>query len=738
MSNTFKKAFGISSSDQGHILTILRDKVYSDKVAAVVREYSTNAQDANTAAKSTRPIEITLPIRPRTSSFKIRDFGAGLTRQEIEEIYVKYGKSTRRGDATTTGQLGLGCKAAFAYQDEFFVTSINGGTKSKYRAYIDPSNHGMIELISEAKTKSPSGVEIEVAVRYDDNSAFAENVKTLLRFFEPLPKLLNGPGNLFNDEYHLIGATTSGRMWKFPKGYTTYRETSIAIMGGVPYPIDRQHIRATNGVTRNQLDVLAYKCRIWFGPDELDFAASREHLEYTAKTVNNIAAAARDVYASIKKVVETSVESEPTLIEAFRRYHELYRLSDIVASSSVITPVWGGTTPIGRHILSHSHIIAAALSSNNDIKLYECSVNRGSSRTAVEQFRRSTVYQIPIWDKDSSRYVAEADVSSRWIIRAEKLHASLVTKEHPNPKLYIIKGPTPDITSKVVAHFNLESLPVKKLSDVDLSKVSRKKRTASPKYTKDAFVLDTTTADKYPASAYFKPAIIDLLHGTGIYFAIDRFQVKFGNFWMGPGQVKSKMDIIEECVGSRPPIYGIRIDTANKHVGPGWMTFEEALKKTVKTTLKDNPGLGTEVARRTLSSSVSHDLIEVVNEAQNILDNKSPFIVATKAIVDLDKESAESKKAREAHPILFNFLNSAIQYPTNRYNRYGQVDDDWVKDELDIPNTTNMDKKLGKIYPLLSQLDVFSGQSFLYSRVDGGVQNLDHILLYMKAVDATL
>ena len=42
--------FSISSQDAPHIMRILRDTLYSDKILAVLREYSSNAWDAHAMA----------------------------------------------------------------------------------------------------------------------------------------------------------------------------------------------------------------------------------------------------------------------------------------------------------------------------------------------------------------------------------------------------------------------------------------------------------------------------------------------------------------------------------------------------------------------------------------------------------------------------------------------------------------------------------------------------------------
>ena len=53
--------FGIEESDLSHIMGILRSQIYSDKLLAVIREYSTNAADANIEAGNSNPIDVQLP-----------------------------------------------------------------------------------------------------------------------------------------------------------------------------------------------------------------------------------------------------------------------------------------------------------------------------------------------------------------------------------------------------------------------------------------------------------------------------------------------------------------------------------------------------------------------------------------------------------------------------------------------------------------------------------------------------
>ena len=76
--------FNIKDSNVAHIFGILRNKLYSDKPLAIIREYCTNAFDAHIEAGiPERPIEVSFPTAFK-NTLTIRDFGKGLS--EYDEI----------------------------------------------------------------------------------------------------------------------------------------------------------------------------------------------------------------------------------------------------------------------------------------------------------------------------------------------------------------------------------------------------------------------------------------------------------------------------------------------------------------------------------------------------------------------------------------------------------------------------------------------------------------------------
>jgi len=64
-------------------MTILRDTLYSDKILAVLREYSANAWDAQREiGRGSEPIEVTLPTL-QDPTLRIKDKGPGLSKESI-------------------------------------------------------------------------------------------------------------------------------------------------------------------------------------------------------------------------------------------------------------------------------------------------------------------------------------------------------------------------------------------------------------------------------------------------------------------------------------------------------------------------------------------------------------------------------------------------------------------------------------------------------------------------------
>jgi len=306
-SDDFKSfQFGIKESGLSHIFNVLRNQLYSDKVLAVIREYSCNAVDAHVEiGKADVPIKVTLPTQ-MTPEFKVRDYGRGLTETEIAEIYAMYGESTKRGSNEQIGQLGLGCKSAFAYGDNFVINSFMDGTKTTYNAFIDPSDIGQISVMGSEKTDEESGVEIVIPVKSDDFSEFYDKAVNLFKHFKVVPNVRGANRDDLKRQLEKSKVIIKKDNWRLVEG------DSHAIMGNISYPLDSNALNL--GWQDERADLLSSGVEIDFGIGDLEISASREALQYTDRTKK-----------AILKVLEGILKALPdTLGEKFKECETLW------------------------------------------------------------------------------------------------------------------------------------------------------------------------------------------------------------------------------------------------------------------------------------------------------------------------------------------------------------------------------------------------------------------------------
>jgi hypothetical protein len=272
--------FGISLKDSSFIMSILRDQIYSDKIMAVLREYSANAWDANRmVGKADRPIKVTIPTSMEPT-LSIRDYGPGLSVDEVLTVYTQYGASTKRDSDVAVGMLGIGSKSGFAYSDTFTVTSWYGGKKCIYVAALDTTNTGVINLIHEEDSDEESGIEVSIAVRSSDVLEFHNKARVLFKYFEPRPEI----------NIELPPPPTEAA--KLKNGFITDEALGggglhqwVAVMGCVPYRINLDQVRAFN----NQgVGIAEYFVKVSgalnFNIGDVQISASREELKYSDGT----------------------------------------------------------------------------------------------------------------------------------------------------------------------------------------------------------------------------------------------------------------------------------------------------------------------------------------------------------------------------------------------------------------------------------------------------------------------
>lgn len=285
---------------------VLSDTIYKDKIGSIVRELGCNAFDAHVdSGNGDKPFEIHLPdaFEP---FFSIRDFGLGISPEDIKTVYTRYFASTKEQSNDVVGAFGLGSKTPFAYTDAFTVISIHKGIRTMYNAH---KSNGLPSIVAFGKpepTDEPDGLEVRVSVEAMDYKAFASAVKRQLKFFPVKPTITNG--DITWDSYTPV-LEVDGFVYysvdDFRRPMYGHSSDNVLIglfikQGPVAYPIDfdaLNQVLESKGITRTSFyEYFQRSDHRYSGKGiiidmpigTVEVTASREGISYKDATVVNI------------------------------------------------------------------------------------------------------------------------------------------------------------------------------------------------------------------------------------------------------------------------------------------------------------------------------------------------------------------------------------------------------------------------------------------------------------------
>tara|TARA_Y100000361_G_scaffold32310_1_gene27014 strand:+ start:585 stop:2855 length:2271 start_codon:yes stop_codon:yes gene_type:complete len=320
----------IDAEDMRYVASLLRNN-YSNTRLAVVREISANALDANLEAKSDRKIEVKLPTS-MNPTFAVRDFGGGLSEEDVFGLYSKYGKSTKRDSNNYIGAFGIGKFAPLSYGDNFTCVSYHGGVKASYNVFVNEDDDTKIVQLHKEPSNEPSGLSIEVAVSEDDINEFKSVVQNFFKFFsdEEMPKFLGVEDNFIEKEEKILESKNDE--WFILQSEQNYysRHEAHVIMGRVAYPLDRHAINVdnflednqrnnqTSNIVNNMLSMDGFYLRVPLGSVKLHH--SRESLEYNKATQQKIVESLLRAVEEIQEIAKEKLADSEDLWEAKRNY----------------------------------------------------------------------------------------------------------------------------------------------------------------------------------------------------------------------------------------------------------------------------------------------------------------------------------------------------------------------------------------------------------------------------------
>lgn len=327
------RKFQVSVDSQ--LFMVLSAQIYSDRIMAPIRELCCNAYDSHVAAGTDRKIDVCVPTSSN-AIFSVRDYGVGLSKDDVFNLYSSYGKSTKRDSNDQIGCLGLGSKSPLAYTESYSVISFFDGMRYEYIVQLK-NGEPYCDLIQESETDEPNGLLVSFFVKSQDVSAF--NVKAA-KFFRTFHDCVNFTGlNLSSSFRYLnrkydVAVPASDRRASSYVSYSRDAEGTFVVMGGVAYafnvgsmPSDPQ-LRQSWVAARDWLRKFE-EIYVYVPIGSVDIAASRETVSPTDKTISAVSAVVNAVadrlnkeYATKYKTAFKAFPTKDSLMAEFNQLNE--------------------------------------------------------------------------------------------------------------------------------------------------------------------------------------------------------------------------------------------------------------------------------------------------------------------------------------------------------------------------------------------------------------------------------
>lgn len=585
--------------DSAKIFSILRSNIYSDKILAVIREYSTNGWDGHILAGTPdRKLLITLPTT-LSPIFKVRDFGVGLSEESVMHIYTSYGTSTKDSSNDFNGTFGLGSKSAFAYGNTFGITSYFNGVKTLYTAYLDETNIGKIRKEYSEPTSEENGVEIEIAVKTADIRQFNETASMFYRHFTPSPDFVGGDGTVVSaiEDFHNLPVMFSGDIFTITAQPQPYwkRQPSVVRMGNVAYPINLDALAWID----DRKDILNKGHVIIDIPiGSVSITASREALEYDKRTKDFVIGRICHIHNEILRQTQEQVDSLPTFWEAAVKLNSLRDLDSSI-SNKINFNKWSnirytkGTGYYSTGVMLDDKFVRDEICQKHGVAMksftYFSSPRLSGYRVSQIVPDNNTLFVI-------NRPGKVKKEETMWRVRGaynahrgnsdNRLQVILVEFESADTSDALLKG-----IFAGTRNVYLENCDILKYQS---NRSSVRRATVNTDLSKTKIFTFNRGNDKTTKSNNWDAVSNDeIANGSGVFVRINAYEIA-GDTCMGSmEQVNRVLNTLEAMNITTVPVYGIR-DSVNK-IGAGWVSFQDWVTSVVNKHI-DTMGLADNLA----------------------------------------------------------------------------------------------------------------------------------------------
>lgn len=337
-SNMKVTRMGFDSSSHAFLMDALTN-LYSNPELAVLREYPSNGIDSHIAAGVTRPVELTLPT-PANPNFVVKDYGVGMSTEDIETIYSMYGASTKRNTNDQIGAFGLGAKSALTITPHFTFTSVKDGIKNIVLVMKGEDGVGDFKFLSTTETTEGNGVEVVIPIA--NVNKFNQEATKFFRSVDPDLILVNGErvtDTIYNTEnWTRVGDAGWFHIRDFMNATTSrvYHPEGVRVKyGPVLYSLNNSTgnlYPQYDGFFKTNAGYVVLDIPI----GDLDLTPSREDLRYSNRTVTRVKEALNSYLQAVTETMNELLQSYDSRIDAARFYAKATK------AEIKLTPFWKG------------------------------------------------------------------------------------------------------------------------------------------------------------------------------------------------------------------------------------------------------------------------------------------------------------------------------------------------------------------------------------------------------------
>lgn len=316
--------FTITAS--GKAFRTLVGSLYTNKIAAVVRELCSNAADAHVVAGiGDVPFDVHLPTDLNTE-FYVRDYGNSMSHDFVMGFYVTLFYSDKTEDNSQMGLYGLGSKSPFAYTDSFNVECYVDNVLRQYVCYIDADDIPSVSFLGEKPTDQPNGTKIAFSAKMADTTAFTERLKTTAIAYKIPPNVVNKKVEFAQAKYQMDGV----RIYDATAFGTVERTKIFITQGNVLYrfPSSTSVAPLVDILQINGSDKIVLNAPI----GTFDVTPSREDIDLNAASEANLTVWAKetaDVIVAELQAETVEASNRYERFEVFNRYSSVLKVENI-------------------------------------------------------------------------------------------------------------------------------------------------------------------------------------------------------------------------------------------------------------------------------------------------------------------------------------------------------------------------------------------------------------------------